>query len=195
MVDFSSAVRPDVYRVIASNLVPGFVGVAPWVAGVFWPSLQSIDTWSSDGAVLPVSVTLAAIVFTVGLLFEDIGSRIEIFWADRWLSKKCPRLARGWRSYLSQRRDNDLIAQGYLRAILLRFKFELSMVPAAVCCGLGLVVAQAAGHGVGVVQTLFLVVVIAVLLWMLLDEIRSGAIVLARTRQIIVRAARDGRRT
>jgi hypothetical protein len=189
-MDFSSALKPDVYRVIVINLVPGFVGIAPWVAGVFWSDLQNAGTWKLQGVMIPISVTLAAMVLAAGLIFEDIGSRIEVYWADRWLSRKCQRLARSWRVYLAQRRDDSLIAQGYLRAILVRFKFELSMVPAIFSCMLGLIFAQANGNGLGEYQTVAVGCVLTTLLVMLLDEVRKGAAVLARTRQIVIRASR-----
>ena len=192
-MDFSSALRPDVYRIVVTNLVPGFVGVAPWVAGYFWPALQDAGFWQESGVLIPVSITLAAIVLTAGLVFEDIGSRVEIRWADSWLNKKCPRLCRNWKTYLAQQRDESLIAQGYLRAILLRFKFELSMIPALVSFCIGVVASELNGNGFGATPTAVVLLFVLALLFMLLDEVRRGAVVLLRTRQIIVRANRRTR--
>lgn len=189
-MDFASALKPDIYRVVAVNLVPGFVGTAPWIAGVFWTRLQDSATWQQDGLLIPIGITLAATVMAAGLLFEDIGSRIEVHWADRWLLKNYPRLARGWRTYLSTKRDNELIAQGYLRAILLRFKFELSMIPALLCSASGLIAAHSCGDGLGRGQTQILSMTLLLLMALLLQEVRSGAGVLAKTRHVIIRAAR-----
>jgi hypothetical protein len=191
-MDFASALRPDAYRVVLTNVIPGFVGTAPWVAGFFWPALMDVGFWSNSGIAFPVTITLAAIALAAGLVFEDIGSRVETYWADAWLKRRCPRFSRGWREYLAQRRDESLIAQGYLRAILLRFKFELSMIPALVSSCIGVIIAELDGNGLGIGQTFILALVMFGLAAMLLDEVRKGAVVLTRTRRIILRGAKGG---
>lgn len=190
-MDFTSALRPDVYRIFITTLVPGFVGIAPWLAGVFWPELQYVETWARSGVLVPISATLFGFVLAAGFICEDLGSRVELAWADKWLERRCRRLASNWKVYLGQRRDSELIAQGYLRAILLRFKFELSMIPATFSCLLGVLASECLGNGFGRQKAFLICFGLSTLLLWLLFEVRGGAAVLAKTRQIIIRSKRE----
>jgi len=187
-VEFFSALKPDVLRTVTTNVVPGFVGVAPWVGGVFWPVLQQGSFWSQDGVLVPVAITLATIVLVAGLVFEDLGSRVEVFWADRWIQRDRPEFQRDWAEFLSSRRDEQVIAYGYLRAILNRFKFSLSMVPAVASCFAGVLVAELMDTGFGVWRSMLLLAGLLALWLVLLCEVRSGARLLADARKILIEA-------
>jgi hypothetical protein len=185
-LEAASALKPDVYRVTAIVLVPGFVAAAPWVAGVFWPQIQSPMTWKE--ATLPISLTAFGIVLVVGFFLEDIGSRVEVAWADRWLRRRAKRLSGLWWTYLAQRTDSEIIAQRYLRSTLLRFKFELSMIPASILCATGLLVAQAMGNGLGWVKSGSLAATLVLLSSYCMYEVRSTSVLLAKVRRTVIRS-------
>lgn len=187
-IEASAALKQHVYPVLTLILVPGFVAAAPWVAGVFWPQLQLSDTW--EHATVPISITALGITLVFGFVLEDLGSRLERWWADRWLEKAHPELHANWMDYLSLKTDGEIIGQRYLRDIRLRFKFELSMVPAIMCCVTGLIVSQVLGHGLGQAKVMTLSAVLGLLWGILLIEIRSSAKVLAETRQIVIAACK-----
>lgn len=185
-MDIASALKPDVYRVTAIVLVPGFVAAAPWTATVFWTGLLSPDLWQT--AMVPASVTVFAIVLATGFILEDLGSRLEGNWADRWLRKRAPRLMSLWWRYLALHTDAEIVGQRYLRQTLIRYKFELSMVPAGVVGAVGLVTGQTLGCGLGWPRTLGVAIGLLLTSAVCFHELRAGAVLLARVRRIIIRS-------
>jgi hypothetical protein len=184
-MDPVTALKPDVYRTVAIVLVPGFVASAPWVVGVMWPDLQCASTWTA--ALVPISVTMLAIVLATGIVLEDIGSRIETF-MDKRLRVTLADFEQTWWEYLRLPCDGEVVAQRYLRSTLTRFKFELSMVPAATICAVGIFVAQLLGHGIGWAKTLGLTVLLAALAPFLYLEAKASVALLSRVRKEIVKA-------
>ena len=185
-MDIASALKPDVYRVTAIVLVPGFVAAAPWTATVFWTGLLSRDLWQT--AMVPASVTVFAIVLATGFILEDLGSRLEAAWADRWLRKRAPRLMSLWWRYLSLRTDSEIVGQRYLRQTLLRYKFELSMVPAGLAGATGLVIGETLGCGLGWPRTIGVSLGLLLTSAICFRELRAGAVLLARVRRIVIRS-------
>ena len=185
-VEATTAFKQHVYPVVTVVLVPGFVAAAPWVAGVIWPQLQMADTW--EHATVPISITALGITLVSGFVLENLGSRLEIGWADGWLKKKHPNLHSNWGRYLSLKTDGEIIAQRYLRDIRLRYKFELSMMPASACAAVGLILSELLGHGLGWPKIISLAVFLLLLSLSLLFEIRTSAKVLAETRKIVIYA-------
>lgn len=190
-MDIASALKPDVYRVTAIVLVPGFVAAAPWTASVFWTALVSRELWQS--AMVPASVTVFAIVLASGFILEDLGSRIEGNWADRWLRRRAPRLASLWWRYLALDTDGQIVAQRYLRQTLIRYKFELSMVPAGIAGTAGLITAQALGNGLGWARTLGVAAGLLLTSAICFRELRVGAVLLARVRRVVIRTCDAGK--
>lgn len=190
-MDIASALKPDVYRVTAIILVPGFIAAAPWTASVFWPALLSKELWHT--AMVPASVTVFAIVLATGFILEDLGSRIEGNWADRWLRRRAPRLMSLWWRYLSLHTDSEIVGQRYLRQTLLRYKFELSMVPAGVAGAAGLITGQAIGCGLGWPRTLGVALGLLLTSAICFRELRAGAVLLARVRRIVIRSCGPAR--
>jgi len=191
-MDIASALKPDVYRVTAIVLVPGFVAAAPWTASVFWTQLLSRNLWQT--AMVPASITVFAIVLAVGFILEDIGSRLEGNWADRWLRKRAPRLASLWWQYLALQTDAEIVGQRYLRQTLIRYKFELSMVPAGVMGAAGLIVGEALGCGLGWARTLGIAIGLLAISAVCFYELRAGAVLLARVRRVVIRSCQSQRR-
>lgn len=188
-MDISTALNPSAYRILAANLVPGAIAGSSWVAFVCWPDIISQAFWARDGVLVPATVSLFVIALVLGHLCENLGSAIEVHWADRWLKKKAPRLADYWWCYLKLPREKEVIASGYLRAILFRFKFELAMIPAVSVASFGLV----AGYVVGRVSAERALIGVAfgmcVVAW-LLYEVRRGSVLLAQVRRVIVEGLR-----
>lgn len=189
-MDITSALKPDVYRVTAIVLVPGFVAAAPWTATVFWTGLLSPGVWKA--ATVPASVTVFAIVLASGFILEDLGSRLEGHWADRWLRSRAPRLTSLWWKYLTLNANGEIVAQRYLRQTLLRYKFELSMVPAGVVGATGLLLGQSLGCGLGWTRTLGMAAGLLLTSAVCFGELRAGAVLLARVRRILVRSCNPG---
>ena len=184
-LDPTSVVKPDLYRVVTIVLVPGFVAAAPWLAGVFWPALMLPQTWV--GTAWPISVTLFGIVLVAGFVLENLGSRIEAVCLDRWAAQQDPELWSVWWRYLGLKTGDEIVGQRYIRAMLVRYKFELSMIPASLSGAAGFVVAECMGQGTGHwAKTGAIVAALIVLALLSLWEAVAGASVLARVRRVVV---------
>ena len=188
-MDAITGIKPDAYPTLAVILVPGFVAAAPWVGCVFWPELQQVSTWSD--ATLPVSLTLLGVTLVLGLVLEDIGSTIELLWADKRMKKSLQISNSNWERYLGLKTGTEIIGQRYLQTIRLRYKFELSMLPASVFSLLGVILGQVLGHGLGWGRTGGLSIVLLALIAYLLRETVCSAQVLERTRQIVIDACNN----
>lgn len=116
----------DVNRIILELFVPGIFSVLPFFI-LFINKVSSVNKYfsNSDGM---ATLALFILSITVGLILEDIGSNIEVYILDCINLKKFPNHKIEWDRYLELNiaKNSNLIAQRYLRTILLRMKFELS---------------------------------------------------------------------
>jgi hypothetical protein len=116
----------DVNRIILELFVPGIFSVFPFFI-LFINKVPSVNKYfsNSDGM---ATIALFILSITVGLILEDIGSNIEVYILDCINLKKFPNHKIEWERYLELNiaKNSNLIAQRYLRTILLRMKFELS---------------------------------------------------------------------
>lgn len=192
-MDIGSVLRPDAYRLLLTNVLPGSVALAPWAFCVVAPSLLDAGSWTG-GAGVVLGMGLAVAVLTAGAILEDAGSRLEVSYIDAVLAADdgpCPGLERRWKSYLALRVNDEVVGQRYLRNFLVRYKFELSMVPALVSCIVGLLVAACLGTGFDWPRTGGLVVFAAVGACFLWHEAREGGKALHELRGLIIRAAKQ----
>jgi hypothetical protein len=75
MPNFFSAFTTDVFRPLATLLIPGAIGVTTWVVAVLWklPTLKNLvsGNHTETGSLLFLTMVLA------GMVFEDFGARWE----------------------------------------------------------------------------------------------------------------------
>jgi len=137
MPNFFSAFSSDVFRPLATLLIPGAIGVTTWFVALLWrfPSLRSLvsGNHTETGFALFLAMVFA------GMVFEDFGARWEVVldrWADRRTSGKH---TANWNAYLQIAFKSDPIGRRYARALVMRLKFELGIVFAMISAGLGLI--------------------------------------------------------
>src|SRR5687768_6255447 len=120
-MDFVSAVKNDAFGPILTYIIPGAVATAPYI-GVVASYFEQVNNFGKQH---PASFTIVAtlVVILAGALLEEIGTRVELFW-DRLIPNP------NWERYLKLHLKDDVIGQRYLRRILIRMKFELSLVAA-----------------------------------------------------------------
>ncbi|UXI65796.1 hypothetical protein [Tahibacter amnicola] len=187
-MDFSSAIKPDVYRVLVVILVPGAIVSLPLIY-VVWPELMLPTTWST--LALPTSVTLFFACLTAGALLENVGSVIEVAVCDKWLERHHKELHQNWEKYLQQKVNDEIVGQRYLRYSLIRFKFELSIMPALLisCCILSIQSIYSNDDlrcRILVACCAELIVAICIRI-----AINESALLMARTRKIVIDALAD----
>ena len=85
MPNFFSAFASDVFRPLATLLIPGAIGVITWFIALLWrfPALRKLVTGNhaETGFVLFLAMVFA------GMVFEDFGARWEVL-LDRWADER-----------------------------------------------------------------------------------------------------------
>lgn len=181
-MDFTSALKPDVFRSFAIYLCPGVVAVAPWLYGIVWPDglwrlLYGTGTLVSAGVVLFLG-------FAAGMILEEIGGCIE-HWLDGKLSKKedTKKIVDVFYDYLKTPSTPSIVADKFLSATITRYKFELAMAPALICAAVAFVkLAFRDNHWAMSVSAVFCLIGAAYLL----KEASDSAALLHRVRKMIV---------
>ena len=134
MPNFFSAFTSEVFRPIATLLIPGAIGISSWFLALLWKfgSLRTIVAANHTETTL---VILMAMIFA-GLLFEDFGSHYESWLGDR--ANKINELhIQQWYDYLKTAFRADPIGRRYCRALVLNLKFELGSAFAMASAALG----------------------------------------------------------
>jgi hypothetical protein len=135
--NFFSAFTNDVFRPLATLLIPGAIGISTWFIALIlhFPALRDLATrnHAESGFLL-----LFAAIFA-GMVFEDFGARYEVL-LDKWADERTDGgHSKNWNKYLQTAFEADPIGRRYARAKVLQLKFELGTAFGMVCCGLGLV--------------------------------------------------------
>jgi len=138
MKEIFSAFGSEVFRPLATIVIPGAMAISTWFVVLLqrFPTVRNLaEANHTETALLLALASIAS-----GLLVEDIGSRIESRWFDRQLVKQ-PDFSRHddeWDQYLRLAFSIEPVGQRYLRTILLRFKFEVATAVALLfsCPGL-----------------------------------------------------------
>src|SRR5262245_36904213 len=129
-MNVESTLKDEVFRPLATTIVPGTLSLGPYilVAAYYVPRLS--EWWDSH----PNSFVaiIAMLVISCGLLCEDLGSEIEVHLIDRNMKKRDPEFQERWDKYLQLTLADERVGKRYLKSVLLRFKFELAMIPAIV---------------------------------------------------------------
>jgi hypothetical protein len=126
MREFFAAVGTEVFRPLVTLLIPGSIAALPLVATV----LSSDSYVAQLAAKYPTERTLTVllVVVFVGMVIEDVGSRIESYF-DRLRGDSH---SAAWNRYLRLAFRIEPVGHRYLRTIVLRLKFELGSAVALV---------------------------------------------------------------
>ena len=116
---------PD--RVLIQLIVPGLIASYPFIILFFDHIPNAADFFLQDGRGLLIAfITLIALV--VGIILENFGSHIEVYYYDKRQKKlHGDSYMDIWKKYLKISYSHEPIGQRYIRNILFRMKFELSM--------------------------------------------------------------------
>jgi len=127
-MDFISAFKSELFRPLATLVVPGGVAISPYVlvVGYYFPGVTSF--WREHPSAF-VAILVICII-GVGLIVEDLGAFIERDFWDNKLARENEDHSEHWEQYLKLRLNDEIVGQRYLRTLLTRMKFELAMVPA-----------------------------------------------------------------
>ncbi len=113
-------------------VVPGLLVALPWayILGLWFAPLTRLSRDKPQWFVL--AVILAAL--PTGMVLEDLGATMEVYAFDQW-QPDAKQHAENWWLYLRTAYSHEPVGERYLRTVVLRFKFELSFIPALLIAG------------------------------------------------------------
>jgi hypothetical protein len=183
MPNFFSAFASDVFRPIVTLIIPGAIGISTWFIALLldFPSLRALVGENHTECSF---VLLLAMIFA-GLVLEDVGARWETILDDRADRQTNKLHSTHWFDYLRTAFRSEPIGRGYLRALVLRLKFELGTAFAMISAGAGVVRLLFLGvnwRSMGIVELLC----IGFTIWCLSEASKTHDL-LARTRTELLR--------
>lgn len=169
-MDVESVLKDQFFKPLVRTIIPGVIASAPFVE-IVCLSFPGVSAFRNSQS-LAFFGLVGLVATAVGLILEDVGSRIESHFDECYPTEKpskkgrsraiielankitegaeCPKKAEhesAWWRYLLLPDAKRAHADNYLESIVLRLKFELSMAPALLLSsgGLGLLF-LVAGH-------------------------------------------------
>lgn len=185
MKEIFSAFGSEIFRPLVTIVIPGAMAISVWFVVVLQKFTQLCVLAEGNHTETTLLLVLASIA--AGLLVEDIGSRIESRFLDKSLGAQPAFSAHSeeWNQYLRLVFKTEPVGQRYLRAILLRFKFELGTAIALLSSGIGLLLTT-----LSLCKALtWFVVFIAIAAYLILVEARSSHRLLSKIRHEILKGA------
>lgn len=175
-------------RVLIQLVIPGLIAIFPWF--IFF---LNVHAHAKSYLHSNTNVTILAIIFLsliTGLIIENMGGRLEVWWLDKRNKKKYKNYGDIWDKFLLLVYEkNEPVGQRYLRNILLRMKFELSTAIAMIPLSIGLIFVNY-NHSIfndWLAFTFVVIVLPALFLIYLLYEATSSSEILAKTREHLVK--------
>jgi hypothetical protein len=124
-MDLTSTLKGESFRPMATVIAPGALALAPFAALAYSTPGAGRVFW--DTHPVAAGVALFILSLALGLVCENLGSRVESF-IDGRLSAKDADHEKNWHAYLLLTFEREPIGQRYLRTILFRLKFELAIL-------------------------------------------------------------------
>jgi hypothetical protein len=186
MPNFFSAFTTDVFRPLATLLIPGAIGVSTWFFALIWQfaSLQEFVVRNHT----ETGFGLLLVMVFAGMVFEDFGARWENQ-LDRWADKRTEgQHTKNWLCYLQTSFKSDPVGRRYARALVLRLKFELGVGVASISAAMGLIWLATLGASCGILISSFGVCLLFSC-WGLIEAKETHKL-LSRTRATILEKVR-----
>jgi len=135
MPNFFSAFTTDVFRPIATILIPGAIAISTWFIGLVWHFGAIRDLTSNH---TEVSLVLLLAMIFGGMVVEDLGSTYEGQLDDIAKNATHGKHGEEWDQYLRLVFRDSPVGRRYLGTLVLRLKFELGIAFSMLSAALGL---------------------------------------------------------
>jgi hypothetical protein len=184
MKELFAAFNTDFFRALATLVIPGCIAVSTWSVELilmFDPLRKLVE----QNPVERAFVLFIAVIF-VGMVIEDIGSRIE-----SWFDKRADRITHGkhteeWYDYLRMAFVCEPIGRRYIRTLVTRLKFELGTAVAILIADAGLVALWGDGFSPGWLTLILLFISLAIATYLGLCEAPASHRLLAKARSVML---------
>jgi hypothetical protein len=187
MKDLFGAFGSEIFRPLATLVLPGLLALFTWtvvvVCDVPWVAdFAKVNHAEFSGVVIVIATFL-------GLVFEDVGSRIENKIYDIHSKRdESGRIAKDkdWYPYLQIAFSIEPVGHRYLRTLVLRLKFELGCFSASLVAAVGVMLWNVAfATRLGVIAGLLIVG------GYLFNEAWTGVKVIAEVRCALLQEVRE----
>lgn len=174
-------------RILIQIIVPGLTAIFPYFLLFLNHHPKAKDYFYNNQSVTITAITLISLI--AGMLLENFGGRFEVCYLDWRIQKRNSDFDVIWNKYLSISYKDEPIGQRYLRNILLRLKFEISMGIAMIPMMKGLLILNYQLH---IFESFYLTLLLMVLMpvtisiYLLFYEARSSSLILDKTRRLLV---------
>jgi len=187
-MDLMSALKNEIFRPLTTLVVPGFFAAWPFIM-LCQRHFKAVNDFSRDNFGGYAAV-LFVVILAAGLILEDIGGRLENR-VSKSLEATDPKHATIWRDYLKLNTQDQFIGQRYLRTIVTRFYFELTMTPALVFFLIGFHWLNCMYPFISCSGALIITIAVILVGTFLMIEAKRSAYVLSTLRQAIVEGYRE----
>lgn len=183
MPNFFSAFTTDVFRPIATILIPGAVAISTWFIGLVWHFAAIRDLTSNH---TETSLVLLLAMIFGGMVVEDVGSTYEGQLDDIAKDATHGKHEEEWDQYLRLVFKDSPVGSRYLGSLVLRLKFELGIAFSMLSTALGLLWLLYLGLN-GMTFAWTALVCVGFMVWGL-SEARKTHHLLAKTRHNLLKA-------
>lgn len=183
-MDLSAPFREDVFKPIATIVIPGTAATGPYVLHLT-REIPWISELFGNHEITFTTIFMLAVV-AVGFVLEDLGAQIEDCLWDR-IQKNPEELKDIWWEYLRTVFKEEPVGQHYLRSIVLRMKFELSFALSLIPMWMGLLTLSTFDPLLPGNWPWYLTPVVMALFVYLLWESYQSSILLAKIRKELVK--------
>ena len=187
MYEIATSLNLDFNKILIQIVCPGIVASFPYILIYLHYHLKAKTYFYHNSSVLITSVILIALV--AGLIIENLGGLIEVYYYDKSHKKLDTSFTDTWNKYLQLNIECEPIGQRYLRNILMRMKFELSMGVSLVLMTVGLFMLD---NVQSIISSCYLKLIFIIILplvtsaYLILYEGKNSSRILADTRKILV---------
>lgn len=138
MKELFAAFNADFFRALATLIIPGSIALSSWSVELVL-RFERLKELVSNNHIETAFVLFVLVVF-IGLVIEDIGSRIEAFMDGRADKATNGQQTKDWYSYLKTAFVCEAIGRRYIRTLVTRLKFELGTSVGLLVADIGLLI-------------------------------------------------------
>jgi hypothetical protein len=180
MKELFAAFNADFFRALTTLIIPGSIAVSSWIIELVlkFKVLKDLIV----GNHVETAFILFIVVIFVGLVIEDMGSRIECYFDRRCDKASGGKHSRDWYAYLKTAFVCEPIGRRYIRTLVMRLKFELGTALGILIADVGLVVLWADGFSTSGLSAALLIVSLAVAAYLGALEAPASHALLATAR-------------
>src|SRR6266478_1564461 len=160
MKELFAAFNTDFFRALTTLIIPGAIAVSTWSVQLVL-TFDPLKNLVKQNHVETAFVLFIVVVF-IGLVIEDIGSRIESFLDSRADRDTQGEHTKEWYDYLRTVFICEPIGRRYIRTLVTRLKFELGTAIGILIADSGLVVLWVGGFSSGKLSVILLLLSLVV---------------------------------